>query len=155
VRIVAYSCLMMLCAHTVALAGWFSYDSYEDCMLGRMKGQPQMMYLTADKACKKEFGVEFNINKSLVKWDFNGDLDGKRVEISITSSDEYEITSGEFSFSEKSGAPLSYSGNPCQGLTEADFDKPAQLQFINGKAKVPFNMTLTCARAVSFTGKYK
>jgi hypothetical protein len=149
VRIIAYSCLMMLCAHTAALAGWFSYDSYEDCMLGRMKGQPQMMYVTADKACKKEFGVEFNIPRSLVKWEFND------AKVSITSSDEYEITSGEFSFSEKSSDPPTYSDS-CQGLTDADFDKPVQLQFIDGKATVPLNINgITCARAVSFTGKYK
>jgi hypothetical protein len=150
VRIVAYSGLMMviLCAHTAALARWFSYDNYDDCMLGRMKGQTLMMYATADKACKKEFGVEFDIPRSLVKWEY-GD-----AEVVITSSDEYEITNGEISFSEKSNG-LS-SEKSCQGLTDADFDKPVQLQFIKGKATVPLNINgITCARAVSFTGKYK
>jgi len=142
---------MLLCAHATANAGWFGYDSYEDCMLGRMKGQNQMMYLTADKACKKEFGVEFNIyDKSGVKWEVNADVFGKNGEISITSAsngaDDYEITSGEFAFSAKS----------CEGLTEADFSKPVELHFVNGKAKVPSDVNGTqCTRALSFTGKYK
>jgi hypothetical protein len=142
---------MMLCASMAADAGWFSYDNYDDCMLGRMKGQAPMMYASADKACKKEFGVEFGIwDKSDVKWNFNTDIFGKDGEVTITSAtngiDDYEITSGEFAFSEKS----------CEGLTAADFGKPVQLQFIKGKAKVPFGVNATeCARALSFTGKYK
>ena len=52
-----------------ARAGWFSYESYEDCMLGRMKGQGSEMWDTADKACKKEFHVEVPIyDQSSVKW---------------------------------------------------------------------------------------
>lgn len=141
VRTVAYSCLMVLCTHTAALAGWFSYDSYEDCMLGRMKGQPLMMYATAVKACKKEFKIETIVYERDVKWEFS------YGEISITSAsdgtDDYEITSGQFAFSEK----------PCEGLKEADFDKRVQLQFIKGRATAPYGVA--CGRALSFMGKYK
>jgi hypothetical protein len=144
VRAISYSCLLLLCAHTAAYGGWFSYDNYEDCMLGRMKGQSQMMYATADKACKKQFGVEIHIYLGSVKWEF-GDS-----QIIITSasdaSDSYEVTSGEFSFSPK----------PCEGLTDADFGKPVQLRFTAGKARMPFDtQVMRCGRASSFTGKYK
>jgi hypothetical protein len=136
--------------HTAAHGGWFSYDNYEDCMLGRMKGQSQTMYSTADKACKREFGIEFDLYRPNVKWEFRGAASENYAEISIMSAsngtDEYEITSGEFVFSSKS----------CDGLTEAEFGKPVQLRFIKGKAQVPFGLIGSqCARALSFTGKYK
>jgi hypothetical protein len=144
VRIVAYSCLMILCAHTAAHGGWFSYDNYEDCMLDRMKGQPPMMYPTAERACKKKFGVEVDVYGGNVKWEFAS------TGISVTSAsdgtDEYEITSAEFSFSPKS----------CNGSTEADFGKPVQLHFKGGSASMPFEMVgMQCAKASSFKGKYK
>ena len=34
-RTIAYSCFLLLWAFTAAHGGWFGYDSYEDCMLGR------------------------------------------------------------------------------------------------------------------------
>ena len=45
--------IIILLITSEAKAGWFGYDNYEDWMLGRMKGQTQTMYRTADKACKK------------------------------------------------------------------------------------------------------
>jgi hypothetical protein len=120
-------------------SGQFSYDSYEDCMLGRMKGQERSMYWVADKTCKKEFGIEVDVYKRDVKWEWSSD-----DEISIQSK-EYEITTGEFSFSPK----------PCEGLREADFGKPVQLRFFAGKAKLPVLTEVLCGRALSFKGKYK
>lgn len=118
-------------------------------MLGRMKGQNQTMYATADKACKREFSVEFDLYAPRVKWEFHRDASGYG-EISITSAssgtDEYEVTSGEFAFSTK----------PCDGLTEADLGEPVHLRFIKGKAQVPFGLIeLKCAHVLSFTGKYQ
>jgi hypothetical protein len=131
---------------TASHAGWFSYDSYEDCMLGRMKGQNSMMYEAADKACKKQFGIEFDISSS-VKWKFY--QTGHLGVISISEvPDEYEITSGEFSFSAKS----------CEGLTAADFGEPVTLRFVGGKANLPVYMNMnntSCAHAISFKAKYK
>jgi hypothetical protein len=129
-----------------AHGGWFSYDSYEDCMLGRMKGQNSMMYAAADKACKKQFGVEFDVYRSGVKWEYHtSGID--RHEILITEApDEYEITSAEVSFSAKS----------CEGLTAADFGKPVILRFVSGKARLPFDMKdMQCAQLLSVKGKYK
>jgi hypothetical protein len=125
---------------STAHAGWFSYDSYEDCMLGRMKGQNQMMYSAADKACKKEFGVPEYISASNVKWAFNAGV----IEIK-ESPPEFEITSGEFIFSEKS----------CEGLKREDYRKPETLKFSNGKAVIPRYPPSACASALSFEGKYK
>jgi hypothetical protein len=144
VRAISYSCLLLLCAHTAAYGGLFSYDSYEDCMLGRMKGQSQMMFATADKACKKQFRVETYISTGSVKWEFGG---GQIVITSASDgSDSYEVATGEFSFSPK----------PCEGLTNADFGKPVQLQFTAGKARMPFDAEeMHCGRALSFHGKYK
>jgi hypothetical protein len=126
---------------TAAHSGWFSYDSYEDCMLGRMKGQSERMYYTADKACKKEFRVEFDILKSSVNWEFEGN------QISVTSDGdpEYEISSGEFVFSSKSW--------DCAALTKEDFGMPVQLRFIAGKARIPSDTK--CGRALSFKARYK
>lgn len=144
VRAIAYSCLLLLCGHTTTHAGWFSYDNYEDCMLGRMKGQSLTMYGTADEACKKEFGVEVSIDAGDVQWEF------KSEEISITSAsdgpDKYEVTSGSFLFSPKS----------CEGLTRADFGNAVELRFVTAKASLPFDMKgMRCASALSFKGKYK
>jgi len=51
-----------------AQAGWFSYDNYEGCMLGRTKGQDQSMYLTAAKLCQREFKVEFSLQIGGMGW---------------------------------------------------------------------------------------
>jgi hypothetical protein len=64
--------MLLLLTSSPAYAGWFGYDNYEDCMLGRMKGQAQSMYPNADKLCKKEFKVEFVIYTDSVKWSFSG-----------------------------------------------------------------------------------
>jgi len=146
-------CFLVCCGNTVAHAGWFGYDNYEDCMHGRMKGQSQAMYSTADKACKKEFKVEFDIAVSDVKWEYVIDVSGKPI-VSITNAsegtDDYQITSGEFTFSEK----------PCESLTltQADFSKPVLLRFVQGKAEVPSPVYVkrpNCAKSLSFEGKYK
>ena len=157
-RTVAYSCLVLLGAYTAAHGGWFSYDNYEDCMLGRMKGQSQMMYSTADKACKKQFNVEVDVPVDWVKWHFGWQIS---IESASDGTDEYEITSGEFVFSPKS----------CEASTAADFSKPIRLQLVAGEAKLPFAIghgdfdawmkamsegkNMQCGRALSFKGKYK
>lgn len=140
-----------------ACAGWFSYSSYEDCMLGRMKGQAPTMYSTADKACKKEFHVEVPIyDRSSIKWEFEVEEDGLHATITITQMpEEYEVTAGEFAFAAKW----------CKGATEADFSKPTTAKFRNGVATVAADfrnkeipgmpVLSTCASALSFSGVYK
>jgi hypothetical protein len=153
VRRIICACFLIFCGNTVAHAGWFGYDNYEDCMHGRMKGQSPTMNSTADKACKKEFGVEFDVEASNVKWEYIVDFSGKPliwIKSASDGTDDYKITSGEFIFSEKSCESLT--------LTQADFSKPALLRFIEGKGEVPLLVTAkrpNCAKALSFKGKYK
>jgi hypothetical protein len=142
------SCLLLLPCVTAAYGGWFSYDSYEDCMLGRMKGQNQTMFHTADKACKKQFGVEFDIYS--VEWEVHG------RQISITS-DEYEIKSGEFSGSPKSCEEIKEKQKLFSfGKQEQDFGEHVKLRFVAGKARLPFEPEeIKCVRSHGFQGKYK
>jgi hypothetical protein len=153
VRNLVCACFLVFCGNTVAYAGWFGYDNYEDCLHGRMKGQSPTMNLTADKTCKKEFGVEFDVEVSNVKWQYIVDVSGKPliwIKSASDGTDNYEITSGEFIFSEKSCESLT--------LTQADFGNPVLLRFIEGKGEVslPFaTKRSNCAKSLSFKGKYK
>jgi hypothetical protein len=122
-------------------------------MHGRMKGQSPTMNSPADKACKKEFGVEFDVGVSDVKWEYIVDVSGKPViwiKSASEGTDDYQITSGEFIFSEKSCESLT--------LTQADFSKPVLLRFIEDKGEVPLPFGTkrpNCAKSLSFKGKYK
>jgi len=129
---------------TPARAGWFSYDNYDDCMLGRMKGQDTSMYVNADKLCKKQFGVEEYISSSDVEWSFGYSPAGHRIRIEKYPP-EYAITKGEFLFSDKL----------CEGLKENDFRKPEMVNFKDGEAVIPALPDIKCGRAKSFRGKYK
>jgi hypothetical protein len=107
-----------------AHAGWFSYDSYEDCMLGKMKGQDRSMYPTADRECKKLLEVEFEIPESSIKWNFR-DGDGE-TKITIEDSRDYEITSGVFRFSRK----------PCSEIAkDEDFGSPGPVTAETGATR--------------------
>lgn len=129
-----------------AQAGWFSYDSYEDCMLGRMKGQPQSMYSVADRACSREFKRDVYVPVSEVEWEFSGVL---VLAVNIVSSPGYEITKGEFLFSRKT----------CKEVAQAsDWEKPMKLTFKynRGLPNVPVEKPLFfCAKAIDFKGIYK
>jgi hypothetical protein len=130
--------MLLMFPSTVAMAGWLSYDNYEDCMLGKMKGQDKSMYNNADKLCKKQFGVEFAIWIPNVKWSFgSGSI---RID---ESPPEYEITKGEFMFSDKT----------CEDSNDANFGKSEVIKFSNGRSLLP--PSISCGRAVSFWGKYK
>jgi hypothetical protein len=138
-----------------ASAGWFGYDSYEDCMLGRMKGQVPGMMSTADRACKKEFHVEVGIyDPSSIEWGFEVDWKTLRATITITHSPEYEVASGEFRFAEK----------PCRDVTDADFGKPVAVKFYGSVATADTGFLydgqlhlpgMACAKPVSYSGFYK
>jgi hypothetical protein len=128
-------------------AGWFSYDNYEDCLLGRMKGQSQPMYFAADKSCKREFKVEFEIGLGGVEWAFVSGPEGLLIRLQ-KAPDEYEITQAKFEFAK----------GPCEGKTEADFGKARVLQFKRGDALIldpDLDNGPVCARAISFRGRYK
>jgi hypothetical protein len=135
--------LLVCLLSSEAQAGWFSYDNYEDCMLGRMKGQDPSMYLNADKLCKKEFGVAVWVNTSDVEWRFTANS----IRL-VKTPPEYEITTGEFQFSNK---------QPCEGLKPEDFSKPEIVKFSNGEAPIPEELLkgMYCVRTLSFQGKYK
>lgn len=145
-------CGAALCAAMgmqTANAGWFSYDNYEDCMLGRMKGQDRSMYSTADKACKKEFKIEFEVLQK-IDWEFSRSEVGVLISLK-KSPDDIEVTSGEFSFAE----------GDCEGKKNADFGEAKPIVFQNGEGVIfifehrDLNKGRLCARPVSFRGRYR
>jgi hypothetical protein len=85
-RLIVPTLLLLIPAATNA--GWFSYDDYDDCMLGRMKGQDGSMYSTADKACKRQFKMEFPLYVKDIKWNFEHGI-GETI-VTIEDADEYE-----------------------------------------------------------------
>ncbi|WP_439395411.1 hypothetical protein ACRQ5Q_40680 [Bradyrhizobium sp. PMVTL-01] len=142
---ILYAAIGVQAAH----AGWFSYDNYEDCMLGRMQGQDRTMYSTADKACKKQFKTEFEVFQK-VDWDFSKNEIGILIELKKTPED-IEITSAEFAF----------AGGDCQGKNDADFGKPKPVVFQKGEGVIlvlgnsDLNNRVLCAKAISFRGRYR
>jgi len=139
--------LLVCLSATAANAGWFSYDDYEDCMLGRMKGQPQSMYNLADRACSKQFKVEVAVPKDGVEWEFTYSIG--TVSVKIASAGDYEVTKAELSFSDK----------PCsESKTLEDFSETLKFTFKRGQASVEHPLTkpmLKCARVDNFRGIYK
>jgi hypothetical protein len=128
-----------------AQAGWFNYDNYDDCMLGKMKGQDRSMYSTADKECKRQFGVEFSVRESSIKWSFG--RDGLHTKVTIEDAGEYEITSGVFRFSEK----------PCAEIkSDQDFSQAYPIKFNNGIGVNTWSISdHHCAQIDELRGKYK
>lgn len=125
-----------------AQAGWFSYDNYEDCMLGRMKGQNASMQPNADKLCKKEFKVEFLIYTGNIKWSFSHNSGDTVVE--IEPNDDYLVSSGKFAFSDK----------PCSDVKEADMGQPVEIKFNKDLGNYFSMVRMQCARALDFRGEY-
>jgi len=126
-----------------ANAGWFSYDNYDDCMLGKMKGQNQSAYLFADKECKRQFKVEFLLHAPDIKWDFES-VHGNTI-VTLTNESEYAVTSGEFLFSQK----------PCAESKPSDF-RAASISFNNGVGVYSWGIQGNlCAKIVRFKGRYK
>lgn len=104
----------------------FSYDNYDDCMLGKMKGQSSGMWVTADKECKRQFKVIFSLPTPPIKWSFETER-GVTI-VTITDGDQYEVTSAEFTFSEK----------PCADAKADDFRPPAVLDFMEVRLLTTF-----------------
>lgn len=134
--------LILLVMGGAAHAGWFTYDDYDDCMLGRMKGQPQTMHPNADKLCKKQFNVEFSIDSDSIKWSFWGDE--RLTVVDLKPSDEYVITSGRFMFSDK----------PCDQVKD-NMGKPVEIKFKNNTGDALSGTKMRCAIALDFRGRYK
>jgi hypothetical protein len=64
---------VVLMTPLAANAGWFGPNNYEECMLDKMKGQTDSMYLTARTACAKLFKLEQEMlsTRGVVKaWDY-------------------------------------------------------------------------------------
>jgi hypothetical protein len=130
-----------------ASAGWFSYDSYEDCMLGRMKGQDSTMFPTAEKACKKQFNVEFEIYHR-IDWKFVYAPAGATVIRLENIPEEYVITSAKFRFTD----------GDCTGKKDLDFGEPKTIPFKDnsGIAFDPlFVQPKFCGQSMSFRARYK
>jgi len=128
-----------------AKAGWFGYDNYEDCMLGRMKGQAQAMYPTADKACKKEFKIEVEATYSakVVTWSYKA------------NSLEIGITNDNSDFDVIKEAVLSFSDKACPDSKDTDFDQEQTVE-LSGKPIIVFLYpNPICMKTLRLWGKYK
>jgi hypothetical protein len=80
---------------TPAAAGWFSYDSYEDCILDKMKGQTEGSRWTVSKVCSKALRREENIGASDRRWSWS--TDGESVTITPKVKDDTFTLSKESS----------------------------------------------------------
>lgn len=129
-----------------AQAGWFSYDNYEDCMLGKMKGQDRSMWATADKACKKQFDIGEEITYLSDKMKRNWGYDRGQLTIEILDNNtEYVPTRGEFSLSEK----------PCGEAKDPDFSSPIAVDLKSKTTTRSLLMSPECMRTIRLWGKYK
>jgi hypothetical protein len=126
-----------------AQAGWFSYDNYEDCMLGRMKGQGPSMQPNAEKLCKKEFKTEFSIDTDKIKWSFSHNSGDTVVE--LEPSDDYLVTCGKFAFFDK----------PCSDVKEAEMEEPVEIKFNKNLGNYFSLVRMPCGRVLDFRGHYK
>jgi hypothetical protein len=132
-------CLIAQPAH----AGWFSYDNHDDCMLGRMKSQDQSMRYTADRLCKRQFGIPISVETNDVKWRFNGPKGQFMITITEIPDEVAAITEGRFYV----------SGEVCNAPNQKFED--ITLPFLNGMM-IDFDRSdVACARAISFKGRYK
>ena len=138
-----FSVLVLFVLASPAHAGWFSSDNYEDCMLGKMKGQNTSMWSAADKECKRQFKIEFQLYTAAIKWRFEGIRGDTKV--TLEDEDEYIVTSGEFMFSEQ----------PCENSKPADFTA-ASIKFERGVGLYTWGLRRDiCAKVLSFKGRYK
>ena len=55
IAIVGASVLLCILGSTSANAGWFGYSDYQDCLLGEMNGQSQVMLPLVQQKCLKQF----------------------------------------------------------------------------------------------------
>lgn len=131
---------------TSVYAGWLGYDDYDDCMLGRMRGQDRSLFRNADKACKRQFKITTPIRPSLVKWEAVTHGDFLYIDI-YAWPDEFEKISGKFTFSKK----------PCSEATDTDFGLPQVVEFNDVGHSVanvdPWDGI--CVRAITFMGLEK
>ena len=115
---------------------------YEDCMLEKMKGQNQSMWLTADKACSKLFGLEKEMWTRDVKWFY----DSGSIILEVEGQTDVEATKGQFAFSPK----------PCADTQNGDFGAPREIAFTNGRpSRVFIFPEPRCMKTLKVWGKYK
>ena len=138
--------LFALLISSEANAGWFNYDNYEDCMLGRMKGQDRTMLSTAMKACKKEFKVEDEISylgRDMTRtWSYN--QNSRDIKITDNTTD-YNVTKGQFSFSAKA----------CEESKESDFEQTQTVELSGSPFIVFLYPAPLCMKTLRLWGKYK
>ena len=132
---------------TPAAAGWFSYDSYEDCILDKMKGQTEGSRWTVSKVCSKALRREENIGVSDRRWSWS--TDGESVTITPKVKDDtFTLSRGKFTFSSK----------PCEESKNDDFEGPIEFVFHNDEASmrmIPTQQNARCMRGVDVWGRYK
>lgn len=141
-RLIVLALLVSSSAH----AGWFGYDSYDDCMLDKMKGQSQSMYLNAHKLCAKRMGLEKEISTSDVQIGWDKKQPWELTFNVASNTSEYNITRGEFSFSDR----------PCEQAKPDDFGERITVTFAADTAKAPIvSYESKCMKTIKLWGKYK
>ena len=129
------------------LYGCEVYKSYDECLLGEMKGQQAAMQSTAEKVCERKFPYEkkiysFRDGEFHIAWSKKlHDL----IEVEVQSNKtEYRITKAVLNFSKK----------PCDQSNENDFNNSLSFSFIanTAVARSPVSGDFQCMRSDSVYG---
>ena len=95
--------LLVLLMPSMASAGFFGPDNYEECVLDKMKGQSKTMIHTARKACERKFPYEQELSYYRDKIEFSWYSDSHSLNLDIDENNgDYYITRYKASFSKKS-----------------------------------------------------
>jgi hypothetical protein len=162
---IALTLVYVVCASS-AHAGWFSYDSYEDCMLGRMKGQDRSLYQHVDRLCRREFKVITPIELWSIVWRVEYCKDCQAIARFLQRPDVLDPAGGGTESADKTlsvvldRVPNSYrvldgdfvfSWRSCGDSKDSDFGHRETIYFVEGKSE-PLPAGVQCIRAVSFEG---
>jgi len=137
--------LISLAAASQANAGWLSPDTYDECVLERMKGQAKAMIYHARNACELEFPYEKKLQYMDDLIDYAWGVDSESVGLNIKSNhSKYKIT--------RASAVLSIK--PCSDHDDAGSKFRVSFYIIDRKGLVKHNASAPpkCMRSINFYG---
>lgn len=126
-----YIPFLFLFLPSFAIAGFWGPDTYDECLLEKMKGQSDSMIWTVQKVCERDFPyekelVKYSDGEVKVSWStsFLEDAISSNIKVNKT---EYRVTKAEVLFSEVD----------CSEAKNGDFNTPKTFTYDHtGKAKL-------------------